>query len=155
MRSLSLSKRVEVVGDIMAGFKVSNANLKQSAVKAASEITAAFVAAGFLPDKEAGMEFFKSTTTEVFDDLKATADAEPAATSGSGGTNTYTPKEKYDGPPGEWVFTWGKKKGQKLADVQTDDADYISWLVHKDTNPIRNDARDLARRYLDELKAGV
>lgn len=129
----------------------SKVNLKQTAVNQAGALAAAGVAGGQFETMGEAVDFVLATADTLFDSLEQQWEDAPVTAATS--TQPTAAAEKVD--PADEKFTWGKKSGQTIAQVYSDDQSYLDWLVHKDTNPARSKMRDAAKAYIESLKAGV
>ena len=135
----------------MAG--TARVNLKQTAINQAGNLAAAAMQAGQFETYDEGIEAILFGADKLYDSLDQQFEeaSATAATSSAGSEQTAAKVEN----PGDTEFTWGKKAGQTIAQVQETDPDYINWLVNKDKNPGRNFMRKLASQFLESAKAGV
>lgn len=151
-------------------YQILETNLLQSAIKAASQVTAALITAGDDDAKVDPQAVMNTIADDLFSQLKAKADADneqlkqeakdnPQPRGGGGGN--YRKGGGNVESDGSMKLTWGKFKGHTIAEIYEMDEDeagalgydkagaaWVEWLS-KNRDPKSKYSADRAKAFLD------
>jgi hypothetical protein len=146
-------------------------NMRQTATNAAAQLTSAFAQAGFFPNTEKAMEFYKTQVEETFKDLEPLAEAASQRSYSKGSGSKGGSSSSGGGVPsdGSLSLKGGAFDGYTIAqvwgfskqDIQNEGIEYdrtgreyVEWLANN-THPKAQFKRDRAKAFIEAQQAGV